>query len=87
MAIQGTGAKEFGIVGGALEDDDGTLYFGTQDDAVYAVGRDGAVLFRFLTKGDVDAPITLLPDGALVVPSDDGKIHLLQDRPGERAAD
>ncbi|MEO9143035.1 MAG: PQQ-binding-like beta-propeller repeat protein [Polyangiaceae bacterium] len=79
MAIQGTGAKEFGIVGGALEDDQGTLYFGTQDDAVYAVGRDGKVIFRFLTKGDVDAPLTLLPDGALVVPSDDGKIHLIAD--------
>jgi outer membrane protein assembly factor BamB len=35
FAIQGTGAREFGVHGGALEDDDGTLVFGAQDDKVY----------------------------------------------------
>ena len=33
FAIKGTGAKEFGIHGGPLEDADGALYFGAQDDA------------------------------------------------------
>jgi len=79
LRIQGTGAREFGIVGGALEDDDGTSYFGAQDDAVYAISRDGSVRWRLLTGGDVDAPLTLLPDGALVIPSDDGKIRLVTD--------
>ena len=74
-AIPGTGAQEFGVHGGALEDDDGTLYFGAQADAVHAVGRDGALLWRFPTRGDVDAPLTLLDDGTLVVPSDDGTIY------------
>jgi outer membrane protein assembly factor BamB len=77
FAIRGTGAKEFGIHGGPLEDADGTLFFGAQDDAVYAVGTDGAVRFRHATKADVDAPLTLLGDGALVAPSEDGSVTLL----------
>ena len=77
FAIQGTGAREFGVHGGALEDDDGTLYFGAQDDAAYAIDRAGKMLWRFPTQADVDAPLTLLGDGSLVVPSDDGKIYLL----------
>lgn len=77
FAIPGTGAKEFGIHGGPLEDVDGTLFFGTQDDAAYALGRDGAVRWRFPTGADVDAPLTLLADGGLVVPSEDGTVTLL----------
>ena len=77
FAINGTGAKEFGIHGGALEDADGTLFFGAQDDAVYAIGIDGVVRFRHATKADVDAPLTLLADGALVAPSEDGSVTLL----------
>jgi outer membrane protein assembly factor BamB len=77
FAIRGTGAKEFGIHGGPLEDADGTLFFGAQDDAVYAIGTDGAVRFRHVTKADVDAPLTLLTDGALIAPSEDGSVTLL----------
>jgi outer membrane protein assembly factor BamB len=75
--VQGTGAREFGVHGGALEDDDGTLYFGAQDDAAYAIERTGVVRWRFVTGDDVDAPLSLLPDGALVIPSDDGIVYLL----------
>ncbi|MGH7286190.1 MAG: PQQ-binding-like beta-propeller repeat protein [Polyangiaceae bacterium] len=78
--IQGTGAKEFGIVGGALEDDSGAVFFGAQDDAVYAVDRNGALRFRIATGGDVDAPLTLLPDGALVIAGDDAKVRLLEEK-------
>ena len=77
LAIQGTGAREFGVHGGALEDDEGALYFGAQDDNVYAVDADGSVRFTLKTGGDVDAPLTMLPDGSLVVASDDGKVYLL----------
>jgi outer membrane protein assembly factor BamB len=77
FGIQGTGAREFGVHGGALEDDTGTLVFGTQDDDVYAVGASGDLLWRFATGGDVDAPVTLLGDGSLVVGSDDGSVYLL----------
>ena len=75
--VAGTGAREFGVHGGALEDDEGTLYFGAQDDAAYAVARDGSLRWRFVTGADVDAPLTLLSDGSLVVPSDDGMVYLL----------
>jgi outer membrane protein assembly factor BamB len=77
FAIQGTGAPEFGVHGAPLEDDAHSLYFGAQDDALYAVGPDGALLFRFETGGDVDAPATLLSDGSLVFASDDGKVYYL----------
>ncbi len=77
QTFQGTGAREFGIHGGPLEDDEGTLFFGTQDDAVYAYGSDGKRLWSYPTKGDVDAPLTLLSDGHLVVPSEDGTVTLL----------
>ncbi len=77
FAVQGTGAKEFGIHGAPLEDASGALFFGAQDDAVRAIGPDGALRFRFVTKGDVDAPLTLLEDGSLVVPSEDGSVTLL----------
>jgi outer membrane protein assembly factor BamB len=77
LAVQGTGAREFGVVGGALEDDAGTLYFGAQDDFVYAVAEDGSILWKLATGGDVDAPLTLLTSGELIAPSDDGKVYLL----------
>jgi outer membrane protein assembly factor BamB len=74
FAIQGTGALDFGVHGGALEDATGTLVFGAQDDAVYAVDAGGRLLWRFTTGGDVDAPATLLRDGTLVIGSDDGLV-------------
>jgi outer membrane protein assembly factor BamB len=77
FAIQGTGAREFGIHGSPLEDGDGSLYFGAQDDAVYAIDPDGAVKWRFETGADVDAPLTMLGDGSLVIPSEDGTITML----------
>jgi outer membrane protein assembly factor BamB len=78
FAVQGTGSEMFGVHGGALEDDEGTLFFGAQDDAVYAIDREGAVRWRFATGGDVDAPLTLLPDGSLVFGSDDGFVYMLK---------
>jgi outer membrane protein assembly factor BamB len=81
LAIQGTGAREFGVHGGALEDAAGTLVFGAQDDAVYAVDAKGHLLWRFVTGGDVDAPATLLTDGTLVLGSDDGLVRALRPPP------
>jgi outer membrane protein assembly factor BamB len=78
FAIQGTGAREFGVHGGALEDDSGVLLFGAQDDALYAVGPAGELLWSFPTGGDVDGPVTLLSDGSVVVGSDDGKVYMLR---------
>lgn len=75
--VRGTGSADFGIVGGPVEDAEGTLFFGTQEDAVYAVAADSTLRWRFESKGDVDAPLTLLGDGGLVVPSEDGTLTLL----------
>lgn len=75
FGVQGSGAREFGVHGGALEDDDGTLVFGAQDDAVHAVGLDGREWWRFRTGGDVDAPMTLLGGSTLLVGSDDGYVY------------
>lgn len=77
FAVKGTGAREFGIHGGPLEDGDGALYFGGQDDAVVALETDGSVRWRFPTGADVDAPLTMLSDGSLVVASEDGTITML----------
>jgi outer membrane protein assembly factor BamB len=77
FAIKGTGAREFGIHGGPLEDAEGTLFFGAQDDSAYAIDVEGAVRWRFETGADVDAPLSMLSDGSLVVASEDGTITML----------
>ena len=76
--VAGTGALEFGVHGGALEDAEGKLYFGAQDDRLYAFApSQPEPIFALRTGGDVDAPATLLADGALVVASDDGVVYYL----------
>ena len=75
--VQGTGAAEFGVHGAPLEDREGTLYFGSQDDSVYALDAGGGLLWTFPTHGDVDAPIAIGPGGALYVGSDDGHLYAL----------
>ena len=75
--IQGTGALEFGVHGGCLEDGAGALLFGAQDDEVYSIDASGKLLWRFTAEGDVDAPVTVLADGSVVVASDDGRVRLL----------
>ncbi len=77
--IAGTGAREFGIHGAPLEDDSGALFFGAEDDRVYAIGPDGAVLWTVDRGDDVDAPLTLLAPSDLVVASDDGTVALYRE--------
>ena len=76
--VPGTGALEFGVRGGPLEDAAGQLFFGAQDDKLYAIDSHGKTSFTLQTGGDVDAPPTLLSDGALVVASDDGAVYYLE---------
>jgi len=75
--VQGTGAREFGIHGAPLEDVEGKLFFGAQDDKVYALDGSGRLLWTFSTGGDVDAPLTVGPGGVLYVGSDDGRLYAL----------
>jgi len=81
FAVPGTGALEFGVHGAPAEDAAGQLYFGAQDDQFRAIAPDGNLLFTLRTEGDVDAPATLLSDGALVVASDDGAVYYLEPSP------
>lgn len=74
FATAGSGAAEFGVRGGALEDDAGTLYFGAQDDHVYALSSGGRALFRHDMGADVDAPLLLLADGRLIAAADNGVV-------------
>jgi outer membrane protein assembly factor BamB len=78
FSIAGTGAPEFGIHGGPVQDAAGRLYFGAQDDNAYCLGPDGTLLWKFKTGGDVDAPLVITPRGVLLVGSDDGKLYALQ---------
>jgi outer membrane protein assembly factor BamB len=75
--IQGTGAAEFGIHGAPLEDLEGNLFFGAQDDAVRALDPGGRLLWTFPTRGDADAPLALGPGGVLYAGSDDGHLYAL----------
>jgi outer membrane protein assembly factor BamB len=77
FSIRGTGAPEFGIHGGPVEDAEGRLYFGAQDDHAYALTSDGAIIWKFKTGGDVDAPVVITPRGTLLVGSDDGKLYAI----------
>jgi outer membrane protein assembly factor BamB len=79
FSIQGTGAKEFGVHGSPVEDREGQLYFGAQDDAVYALTSSGSLRWKLATGGDVDAPIVLARDGVLYAASDDGKVYRIDD--------
>ncbi len=75
FSVRGTGSKEFGIHGSATEDDQGRFAFGAQDDLVRVLSRTFDEEWSFPTGADVDAPLTLLPDGTLLVPSEDGKLY------------
>jgi outer membrane protein assembly factor BamB len=77
FSVPGTGARELGVHGGATEDDRGALFFGAQDDVVYAIAPEGTLMWSFAAQGDVDTPITLLPGGAVAFGSDDGHVYLL----------
>ncbi len=75
FGVRGTGAKEFGIHGSALEDDRGRFAFGAQDNLARILSPALVEEWSFHTGGDVDAPLTLLQDGTLLVPSEDGKLY------------
>ena len=80
FGIQGTGAKEFGLHGGPIEDARGRFIFGGQDDALYALAADGTLAWRLLLGGDIDAAVTLADDGIAYVGCDDGNLYAIGDR-------
>ena len=83
-----TETAELGPLSGPLVDGEGRIYFGSFDDFIYALERDGSLSWTYRVPGDVDAPPILLHDGTLVVGCDDGHVYALEDvsRARERAA-
>jgi outer membrane protein assembly factor BamB len=77
FAMQGAAGTEVGIHGAPVEDASGRLFFGAEDDTVYALGADGSLLWKLRTQGDVDAPAVITSHGLLVVGSDDGTIYAI----------
>lgn len=58
-------------------DDNGTTYFGCENDNVYAIDTAGKEAFRFKTKGDVDVSPVVDEQGALYFGSDDQHVYAL----------
>ena len=79
FSIRGTGTEEFGIHGAPLEDRDGLLVFGAQDDFVYGLDPQGGLVFHVQASGDVDQAIVLIDDGLLVVGASDGVLTAFAD--------
>jgi outer membrane protein assembly factor BamB len=77
FAIPSAVGTEVGIHGAPVQDANGRLFFGAQDDFIYALEADGSLLWKVRTSGDVDAPVVITTQGLLVVGSDDGKIYAI----------
>lgn len=76
--LQGRG-REIGVVGAPLEDREGLLVFGAEDDSVRAARSSGEVVWSIPLGGDVDHAVVLVGDGALVVGAFDGKLSRVGD--------
>lgn len=76
-AINGPPTREYGIASAPLVDADGRIAFGSPDDAVHFVDRDGAHPLRIPLPADVDSAPVLLDDRLLAVGCDDGTLYLL----------
>ena len=83
FAVQGTGAAEFGVHGSPVEDRDGNLYFGAQDDAIYSLTASGRPRWKLGVGGDVDGAVVLVDDGVLVAGSDDGQVYEIREGRGQ----
>ena len=64
-------------IGGRPTVADGGVLFGSQDDYLYAVDRNGKLRWKFKTRGDVDASPLIDGNGDIYFGSDDGWIRSL----------
>jgi outer membrane protein assembly factor BamB len=78
QVTRGHGTRETGVLGGALEDDEGWLAFGGEDGLVHVVNAAGELVWTYDARSDVDAPLTLMSDGALIVATYDGDVISLR---------
>ena len=51
------------------------IFFGSQDDHLYAVSPRGKVLWSIELGADVDSSVAIAEDGTLVVGCDDGHLR------------
>lgn len=78
FAAAPSNATDSGVGSGPIVDRDGNIYFGSDDDFVYAIDPDGGLRWVFQAEGNVDGDPILTPDGALLIGSDDGNLYALR---------
>jgi outer membrane protein assembly factor BamB len=57
---------------------DGTIYAGSQDDALYALAPDGTKRWEVRTGGDLDAPPVIGDDGTVYIGGDDDALYAVR---------
>ena len=55
--------------------DDGTIYFGSDDDSFYALNSNGTLKWSYATGADIACSAAIGSDGTIYVGSDDGKLY------------
>ncbi|MCC6160363.1 MAG: PQQ-like beta-propeller repeat protein [Deltaproteobacteria bacterium] len=65
-------------------DDDGTIYMGSADTRIYAIGPDGVEKWRFQAGEINDSTAIIAADGTIFVPSGDGFVYALNPDGTER---
>jgi outer membrane protein assembly factor BamB len=74
--VRGTGSREFGVHGAPLEDAEGTLIFGAQDDVLRALTPEGTERWKLQLGGDIDGT-AVLTEELLLVGCGDGHLYAL----------
>jgi outer membrane protein assembly factor BamB len=81
FSVSRSQANELGVGSSPVVDRDGNIYFGADDDYLYALDRRGGMRWIYQTRGNVDADPILATEGVLVIGSDDHFVHALRADP------
>jgi outer membrane protein assembly factor BamB len=81
FSVSRSQANELGVGSSPVVDRDGNIYFGADDDYLYAIDRRGGMRWIYQTRGNVDADPILATEGVLVIGSDDHFVHALRADP------
>ena len=73
-----------GIFHSPVIDEDGTVYIGSADTYIYAIGPDGKQKWRFATGEINDSSALIAADGTIYAPSGDGFIYALDAEGNEK---
>jgi len=65
------------VDGSAVQGADGTIYVGSDNGNLLAVGLDGSVKWTFDTGAEIRSAVGLTPDGGIIVPSFSGSVTRL----------